>query len=130
MREIVLQVSQTIEVAGGRNRPVRVSRGRRNGSQNRVLLCQIVPDLKKLLLPRVTDSSTPAGRQVVGAFQQVMDLLRISKRRLYELAERDDDPLPLRTFPGAKRGSIADRRELRDWVLRNTVLVREREQRG
>ena len=43
-----------------------------------------------------------------------MDLLRISKRRLYELAERDDDPLPLRTFPGAKRGSIADRRELRD----------------
>ena len=29
----------------------------------------------KLLLPRVTDSSTPAGRQVVGAFQQVMDLL-------------------------------------------------------
>ena len=57
-------------------------------------------------------------------------LVRISKRRLYELAERDDDPLPLRTFPGAKRGSIADRRELRDWVLRNTVLVREREQRG
>lgn len=58
--------------------------------------------------------------------QEVMNLLRISKRRLYELAERNDDPLPLRTFPGAKRGSICDRKELRDWVLRNTILVRER----
>lgn len=72
----------------------------------------------------------PVPPQGYYSAQQVMDLLRISKRRLYELAERDDDPLPLRTFPGAKRGSIADRRELRDWVLRNTVLVREREQRG
>ena len=41
------------------------------------------------------------------------------------MKERDADPLPLRTFPGAKRGSICDRKELRDWVLRNTILVRE-----
>lgn len=36
----------------------------------------------KLLLPRVTDSSTPAGRQVVGAFQQVMDLAGAAAPRL------------------------------------------------
>lgn len=45
----------------------------------------------------------PVSPQDYYSAQQVMDLLRISKRRLYELAERDDDPLPLRTFPGAKR---------------------------
>ena len=49
----------------------------------------------------------PVPPQDYYSARQVMDLLRISKRRLYELAERDDDPLPLRTFPGAKRGSIA-----------------------
>lgn len=62
--------------------------------------------------------------------QEVMNLLRISKRKLYELADRKDDPLPLRTFPGSKRGSICDRKELRDWVLRNTILVRERKGLG
>lgn len=57
---------------------------------------------------------------------EVMLLLRISKRKLYELASKSDDPLPLRAFPGSKRGSFADRKELRDWVLRNTVLVCDR----
>ena len=37
--------------------------------------------------PRVTDSSTPAGRQVVGAFQQVMDLLE-RRPPAYELRVR------------------------------------------
>ena len=67
--------------------------------------------------------SRPIPPQDYHSAQEVMNLLRIGKRRLYELAGRKDDPLPLRTFPEAKRGSFCDRRELRDWVLRNTVLM-------
>ena len=53
----------------------------------------------KLLLPRVTDSSTPAGRQVVGAFQQVMDLLerrppRASRRPLSTSRATTASPSP------------------------------------
>ena len=55
--------------------------------------------------------SRPIPPQDYYSSQEVMNLLRISKRRLYELAGRKDDPLPLRTFPEAKRGSFCDRRE-------------------
>lgn len=74
--------------------------------------------------------SRPIPPQDYYSAQGVMNLLRIGKRRLYELAGRENDPLPLRTFLGAKRGSFCDRRELRDWVLRNTVLVHERKGLG
>lgn len=46
--------------------------------------------------------SRPIPPQDYYSAQEGMNLLRIGKRRLYELAGREDDPLPLRTFPGAK----------------------------
>lgn len=68
----------------------------------------------------------PVPPQDYYSSEEVMRMLRISKQRLYAYAAREVDPLPLRTFPGVKRGAIADRDELREWVMRNTVLVRER----
>lgn len=56
----------------------------------------------------------------------VAALLRISRNRVYDLAKEREDPLPLRCFPTGWRGSFASREELREWVSRNTVLVRER----
>lgn len=63
----------------------------------------------KLLLPRVTDSSTPAGRQVVGAFQQVMDLLE-RRTPAYELRVRAQ---LLEVFAGLA-GSAAQRAPQRE----------------
>lgn len=63
----------------------------------------------KLLLPRVTDSSTPAGRQVVGAFQQVMDLLE-RRPPAYELRVRAQ---LLEVFAGLA-GSAAQRAPQRE----------------
>lgn len=57
---------------------------------------------------------------------EVAALLRISRNRVYDLAKEREDPLPLRCFPTGWRGSFASREELREWVSRNTVLVRER----
>lgn len=57
---------------------------------------------------------------------EIAALLRISRNRVYDLAKGREDPLPLRCFPTGWRGSFASREELREWVSRNTVLVRER----
>lgn len=51
----------------------------------------------------------------------VMTLLHISRKKFYELANRDEDPLPLRSLPGTLRGSVVERMEFKAWVLRNSV---------
>lgn len=51
----------------------------------------------------------------------VMAMLRISKQRFYEYANREEDPLPLRVFPGTRRGGVVERGEFKEWVMRNSV---------
>lgn len=46
--------------------------------------------------------SRPIPPQDYHSAQEVMNLLRIGKRRLYELAGREDDPLPLKDLPGGE----------------------------
>lgn len=57
---------------------------------------------------------------------EVAFLLRISRNHVYDLVKEREDPLPLRCFPTGWRSSFAAREELREWVARNTVLVKER----
>lgn len=56
----------------------------------------------------------------------VMAMLHISKQRFYEYANRAEDPLPLRVFPGTRRGGVIERGELKAWVLRNSVSWNKR----
>lgn len=45
--------------------------------------------------------------------------------RIYELAARDDDPLPVRYLPDDRYGTILVS-EFEAWMMRNTVLLKER----
>ena len=58
--------------------------------------------------------------------RQVMALLKINKKRYYELVELEDDPLPMRMFGWSTRGALAERKELIEWFKRNTTFARER----
>lgn len=51
-----------------------------------------------------------------------------SRPRIYEMAGRAYDPLPLRYLKGSTRGGVALVDELADWYRRNTVMFNEREQ--
>lgn len=53
----------------------------------------------------------------------VAALLHMSANRVYELASRDDDPMPFRRLVGARRGMFVSRAELVPWVMRNTMLA-------
>lgn len=46
--------------------------------------------------------------------------------RLYALARRKADPLPLRYLPGDERGGVVLESELAEWVQRNCELYAER----
>ena len=74
----------------------------------------------------VRREKVPIPVQDYYSVDEVAALLRISRNRLYDLAKEREDPLPLRCFPTGWRGSFASCEELREWVSRNTVLVRER----
>ena len=51
--------------------------------------------------------------------------MHIDKHKFYELARRDDDPLPLRTMDGMRRSSCMRVDEWLAWFERNSKLFRE-----
>ncbi|NLD87300.1 MAG: helix-turn-helix domain-containing protein [Clostridiales bacterium] len=55
--------------------------------------------------------------------REICSLVNIGVNRVYEYAKRKDDPLPLRCFPGTKRGAFVFRNEFEEWVKRNSILI-------
>ena len=51
--------------------------------------------------------------------------MHIDKHRFYEWAQRDDDPLPLRTINGMKRSSVMVVDEWLEWFERNSKQFKE-----
>lgn len=51
--------------------------------------------------------------------------MHVQPYRLYQLAKREDDPLPLRTMRGMKRSSAVVVSEWLDWWERNTTEFKE-----
>lgn len=58
---------------------------------------------------------------IAGAAQ----MLNVSDKRIRSCAGRDDGPMPFRCFEGKPRGAFTQRDDLREWVGRNTVLLRD-----
>ena len=63
--------------------------------------------------------------QVNYSISQTCHLLRISVNRVRALVERDDDPMPFRCFPNSQRGAFIHKDDLRQWIVRNTVLLHD-----
>lgn len=53
-------------------------------------------------------------------------LLRMSRGKLFQLAKRSEDPLPLRRLDTSQRGTIVFRDELIVWAKRNYKLLSTR----
>ena len=56
---------------------------------------------------------------------QTCEMLRLTSRRINAYMEREEDPMPFRLFPDRKRGAFIHKDDLREWLMRNTVLVRD-----
>ena len=56
---------------------------------------------------------------------QTCQLLRVSVNRIRAYIERDDDPMPFRCFPNSQRGAFIHKDDLRQWIVRNTVLLHD-----
>ena len=56
---------------------------------------------------------------------QTCQLLRINVNRIRAYIERDDDPMPFRCFPGQTKGYFIHKDDLREWLMRNTVMVHD-----
>ena len=56
---------------------------------------------------------------------EVAALLHWSRGRVYDMAERKVDPLPIRRFEGRKRNFIIQRDELIEWYDRNFRYLQE-----
>lgn len=65
----------------------------------------------------------PVPVQDVYNAYEVAELLSMSKNKVWKLARRSQDPLPMRRLPGQRRGSIAFRDELLDWAKRNYTEI-------
>lgn len=65
----------------------------------------------------------PVPVQDVYNVYEVAELLSMSKNKVWKLARRSQDPLPMRRLPGQRRGSIALRDELLDWAKRNYTEI-------
>ena len=64
------------------------------------------------------------GRHLRGFFAEHGGaLLGISKNKVWKLARRPEDPLPLRRMPNQERGGIVFREELVAWAKRNFTRV-------
>lgn len=57
------------------------------------------------------------------SMEEVGQLLHLTKSTVYELAKKEEDPLPARMIGGKKRGAIIARDELIEWVKRNARLI-------
>ena len=53
------------------------------------------------------------------------DQMHMNKATLYDLARRNDDPLPLRTLDGLKRSSSMLVSDWEEWFIRNSSLFKE-----
>lgn len=70
----------------------------------------------------VTLQSRPAVQDIYNV-SDVAALLGISKNKVWKLARRPEDPLPLRRMPNQERGGIVFREELVAWAKRNFTRV-------
>ena len=59
------------------------------------------------------------------SISQTGHLLRISVNRVRARVERDEDPIPFRCFPNSQRGAFIHKDDLRQWIIRNTVLLHD-----
>lgn len=59
------------------------------------------------------------------SIQEAARVLHVSPRRIRECIDRRDDPMPFRCFPGQQRGAVVHRDDLRNWINRNLVLLRD-----
>lgn len=70
----------------------------------------------------VTLQSRPSVQDIYNV-SDVASLLGISKNKVWKLARRSSDPLPLRRMPNQERGGIVFREELVAWAKRNFTRV-------
>lgn len=56
---------------------------------------------------------------------EAASILGISVKRIWMLSHREEDPFPLRRYPGMQRSSIVISDELMGWVKRNYHFVGE-----
>lgn len=71
-------------------------------------------DIPQNAYPTIKDIYTP---------NEAASLLRMSRGKLFELAKRSDDPLPLKRLGSSQRGAIVFRDELIVWAKRNYKLL-------
>ena len=57
--------------------------------------------------------------------REIAALLHWSRGRVYAMAVRKVDPLPIRRFEGRKRSYLIQRDELIDWYDRNFLYLQE-----
>lgn len=58
--------------------------------------------------------------------KDVAEALGTNKTKVIEYAARKEDPLPLRYIKGKVNGGFVIAWEFDEWLMRNTVLYRER----
>lgn len=56
---------------------------------------------------------------------QTCQLLRINARRIRQFVAQENDPMPFRCFPGQTKGYFIHKDDLREWLMRNTVMVHD-----
>lgn len=74
-------------------------------------------DIPQSICPQIKDIYTPI---------EAASILRMSRGKLFELAKRKDDPLPLKRLGTSQRGTIVFRDELIEWAKRNYKLLNAR----
>jgi len=62
---------------------------------------------------------------VMVTIRQLSEETGLKRSTLYELARREEDPLPLRTLKGHKRTSCMSVRDWLEWFDRNSDLFKE-----
>ena len=62
---------------------------------------------------------------VMVTVSQLAEEMGMKKSTLYELARRENDPLPLRTLHGHKRSSSMLVSSWEEWFVRNSELFKE-----
>ena len=65
------------------------------------------------------------GPPVMVTVSDLAEQMHMSTDTLYELARREEDPMPLRTIRGMKRSSSMLVSELEEWYVRNSDMFKE-----
>lgn len=72
---------------------------------------------------QISEKHSVTPIQDIYSIQEAAALLCISRNKVYELAKRSDDPLPVRRLKGYQRSSIVIREELIEWAKRNFDFI-------